>query len=202
MVHYQPQPLQPLQQMHQLSQPPPALLPQPQQPQPPQLQQSFSTTGLAVPMLAPVPQSAQHAAPLPPNGSLEAAAASCASSTRPPAELTREPPPFLGSLAQMHVSVSTSERAVKERQRQDWLDGLNEQIKGNEAKREAAARQRAEQALRDENEWREKGMHTWFGRQGGGAPVRDITDRLGLASSSAAQEPPSWARKDLASLRS
>ena len=131
--------------------------------------------------------------------------------------------------------MSAAERAKKERQRQDWLDGLNEQastrlcrpttsprppaalllrrqpttklltchaperkrraraqIKGNEAKREAAARQRAEQAMQDENEWREKGMHTWFGRQGGGAPMRGISDRLGLGAN-AAVEPPSWA---------
>ena len=52
------------------------------------------------------------------------------------------------------------------------VSGSARQVRSNEKRRQAESLRREEQELRAAEEWSAAGQHTWWGREGGGAPVR------------------------------
>mmetsp|Transcript_3001 Transcript_3001/g.8781 ORF Transcript_3001/g.8781 Transcript_3001/m.8781 type:complete len:293 (-) Transcript_3001:1720-2598(-) len=56
-------------------------------------------------------------------------------------EEERDQPPFMTSLAKMHGGPSASERLRAEQRKQDWLRGLEEQVREQRARKQAETRQ-------------------------------------------------------------
>ena len=86
----------------------------------------------------------------------------------------RAPPPFMRAITGMYNGLSPQQVKYKEQQRADWLRSLDEQCKERERKRKIEQYRKDQQAMKDEEEWMEAGPHTWWGREGAGAPNHSI----------------------------